>query len=37
MYLLSFIILSRLSLVRVAFDFNDSLNDTIPVSPISLS
>ena len=27
----------RLSSVSVVFDFNDSLNDVAPVSPISLS
>ena len=27
----------RLSLVSVVFDFNDSLNDAVPVSPILLS
>ena len=27
---------SRLSLVSVVFDFNDSLNDVAPVSPILL-
>ena len=29
--------LSRLSLVNVVFDFNASLNDIIPVSPILLT
>ena len=29
--------LYRLSLVSVVFDFNDSLNDVIPLSPILLS
>ena len=28
---------SRLSFVSVVFDFNDSLNDVVPVSPILLS
>ena len=28
---------SRLSLVSVVFDFNDSLNDVAPVSPMLLS
>ena len=27
----------RLSLLSVVFDFNDSLNDVVPVSPMSLS
>ena len=30
-------ILSRLSFVSVVFDFNASLNDVAPVSPISFS
>ena len=29
--------LSRLSLVSVVFDFNDSLNDAAPVSPMRFS
>ena len=28
---------SRLSSVSAVFDFNDSLNDVVPVSPIQLS
>ena len=28
---------SRLSLVSVVFDFNDSLNDVAPLSPMSLA
>ena len=35
MYILSSLI--RLSFVSVVFDFNDSLNDFAPVSPILLS
>ena len=34
--LLSLTLLSRLSSVSVVFDFNDSLNDVVPVSPIPL-
>ena len=36
MCLLSLTLLSRLSSVSVVFDFNDSLNDVVPVSPIPL-
>ena len=33
----AFIVLPRLSSVSVVFDFNDSLNDVAPISPMSLS
>ena len=36
-FLLSFVLHLRLSSVSVVFDFNDSLNDVAPMSPISLS
>ena len=37
MWLLSFVLHLRSSSMSVVFDFNDSLNDVAPMSPISLS